>query len=148
MFSNINWDQIITELALAIIPVLGSWLTYLVHQAAKWIKEQTRIPMLDKYIDILDQAVEITVKALMPYVDDLKQANKNGKLTPEQISRVRQEALNSVNSQLCRTARKVLKSIYHDLDSTISNKLEAKLFDVKLLKENPGQYLSLSQTRR
>ncbi len=132
MLEHVNWDKLITELALAILPVLGSWLTYLVHQAAKWIKEQGQLPILDKYLDILDQAVETTVKALMPYVNDLKEANQDGKLTAEEISEVRQEALRIVHSQLSDTAQKILKRICKDIDQTIANRLEAKLYDIKM----------------
>ncbi|MTI85102.1 MAG: hypothetical protein FH756_14705 [Firmicutes bacterium] len=132
MLEHINWEKLITELALAILPVLGSWLTYLVHQAAKWIKEQGQLPILDRYLDILDQAVETTVKALMPYVNDLKEANQDGKLTAAEIAKVRQEALRMVHSQLSDTAQKILKRICKDIDQTISNRLEAKLYDIKM----------------
>ncbi|ABO51584.1 hypothetical protein Dred_3082 [Desulforamulus reducens MI-1] len=115
---------------LAVIPILLGWSAVLLHSALAHLKKQ-RDPDYGFYLELLDQAVSATVKALMPRVNKLKALNEERRLKPEQIIEIQQEAKGLVLQQLSETSRHMLRKLHQDLDRAITTRMEAWVYDVK-----------------
>ncbi|MBM7853676.1 type II secretory pathway component PulJ [Desulfohalotomaculum tongense] len=123
--------EMLIDLLLALIPVLGGWLVYLIHQSANYLRYRRRVPWLETYLRAVETAVDGAVKSLMPLVEEAKALNRGGKLTPEQAGAFKREAVARVKMQLNREARKILGMVYNDLDRLLAQRVEAHVYDIK-----------------
>ncbi|MTI80547.1 MAG: hypothetical protein FH758_06615 [Firmicutes bacterium] len=123
--------EMLADVLLALIPILGGWLVYLIHQSANYLKFRRRLPWLENYLRAVETAVDGAVKSLMPLVEEAKVLNRGGKLTPEQARGFKREALARVKMQMNNEARKILSMAYNDLDRLLAQRIEAHVYDVK-----------------
>lgn len=128
-----NWGQIGTELALALIPVLVTAIIAamsmgfaLLRQKYAWLqKTQT-----DEEVEAMAKGVVVSLQQSV--VDGLKAANEDGKLTPEEIAMVKQQALATLQQQLTEGQKKVLAAMTGDITAWLSGKIEKSLAEYKL----------------
>lgn len=123
--------EIAADTVLVLIPILGGWLVYLIHQSANYLKFRRRLPWLENYLRALETAVDGAVKSLMPLVEEAKVLNRSGKLTPDQAGGFKREAVARVKMQLNSEARKTLGMVYSDLDRFLAEKVEGCVYDIK-----------------
>ncbi|SHE66507.1 hypothetical protein [Desulforamulus putei] len=129
MAEEIRW--LLADLLLAAVPVMAGGLTLLLHRLVKNLKDGFAARQYWFYLDLLEQTVTVVVKSLMPRVNQMKSLNQERRLTPEQITQVQREAREMVMNQLSQAARQALGRLYRDLDSMITARIEAEVFDVK-----------------
>lgn len=124
-------EQFLWEVFLAAAPVILGWATLLLHRFLA-----TRQGGF--YLELLEQTVAVTVKALMTKVNEWKALNENGRLTPQQVQLIQQEAIKLVLNQLSAAARRALQRSYCDVEQVVAQYIEARVYDVKL-SQRPGQ---------
>lgn len=123
--------KILADLILAVLPVLGGWLVYLVHQLAGYLKAKRQLPKIEIYLAAVEMVVDGAVKSLMPLVEAAKYRNKEGKLTPEQVREFKKEALNRIKLQLSGEAKNLLSKLYNDLEYLLDQRVESCVYDIK-----------------
>ncbi|GAB6159314.1 hypothetical protein JCM39194_25140 [Desulfotomaculum varum] len=124
-------SQLLLDAALAAAPVMAGGIIMLVRQLVNYLKERRAARQYLFYLNLLEQTVIVTVKSLMPRVEQLKYQNPGGGLTAEQIQELQREARQLVLSQLSLAARQALQQLCRDLESMITARLEAALYDTK-----------------
>ncbi|MCD5406431.1 MAG: hypothetical protein LRZ99_01920 [Desulfotomaculum sp.] len=120
--------KILADLILAVLPVLGGWLVYLVHQLAGYLKAKRQLPKIEIYLAAVEMVVDGAVKSLMPLVEAAKYRNKEGKLTPEQVREFKKEALNRIKLQLSGEAKNLLSKLYNDLEYLLDQRVESCVY--------------------
>lgn len=79
--------QIVSNIFIALIGVLASWLTYRFN---KWMQLKNLTAALDTCLKM----TQVTVGELQQkFVDDMKMANEDGKLTPDEIKELNSSLL-------------------------------------------------------
>lgn len=128
-----NWTTILEQaFELVIYPVLsiaGIYLTYFISTKIKEIKHKTDNELAAKYLDMLDITIQNAVLATtQTYVDSLK---KQGKFDADAQKVAFKQTYDAVMSILTADAVKYITTAVGDLETYITNKIEA---DVKLSK--------------
>lgn len=128
-----NWTTILEQaFELVVYPVLsiaGIYLTYFISTKIKEIKQKTNNELTNKYLDMLDITIQNAVLATtQTYVDSLK---AEGKFDAEAQKAAFKHTYDAVMSILTADAVKYITTAVGDLETYITNKIEA---DVKLSK--------------
>lgn len=120
--------EILIEIALIIIPVVGAFLVIFIKKKTRELAERTKDIKQKKYIDIAGEVVRITVERLnQTLVDELKQSNIDGKLTSDEIKNVSIICKDTVCRTLNGEAIDALKEVYGDLDEWLKSKVESTI---------------------
>lgn len=115
-----DWNEIFTNFALAMIPILGTLLSGLVAVAIKWVNGKANNENVTKYTGILQTLVQQMVgQKQADIVDAIKEKSADGKLTAEEIVEITSETKSDIIRQLPDNANVVLEEIYGDLDELI-----------------------------
>lgn len=130
-----DWMNVLEQLfELVVYPVLsiaGVYLTYLISVKIKELKQKTADETAAKYLDMLNVTISNAVLATtQTYVDSLK---KQGKFDAEAQKVAFKQTYDAVMSVLTADAVKYITMLVGDLETYITNKIEA---DVKLTKVN------------
>lgn len=128
-----DWTSVLAQVfELVIYPVLtigGIYLTYLISVKIKELKQKTNNDTAKKYLDMLNDTISNTVLATtQTYVDGLK---KEGKFDAEAQKAAFKQTYDAVMSVLTADAVKYITTIVGDLETYVTNRIEA---DVKLCK--------------
>lgn len=128
-----DWMNILEQVfELVIYPVLGItgiYLTYLIDAKIKEVKQKTNDETAAKYLDMLNVTIQNAVLATtQTYVDTLK---KQGKFDEEAQKVAFKQTYDAVMKVLTEDAIKYVTSVVGDLETYVTNKIEA---DVKLSK--------------
>ena len=129
----INWTEVLTQVfELLIYPVIsigGIYLTYLISVKIKELKQKTNDDTAKKYLDMLNSTITSTVLATtQTYVEALKKQNK----FDEEAQKIAfQLTYDAVMKVLTADAIKYITEAVGDLDTYVTNKIEA---EVKLTK--------------
>ena len=128
-----DWMNVLEQLfELVIFPVLsiaGIYLTYLISVKITEIKQKTNDETAKKYLDMLETTIQNAVLATtQTYVDSLK---KQGKFDAEAQKEAFKQTYDAVMRVLTADAVKYLTESVGDLQTYITNKIEA---NVKLTK--------------
>lgn len=126
--------QMISEIInVCIIPLLGVLVTYLVkyiNAKSKELETTTDSAIAKKYISMLSTTISNCVIATNQiYVEDLK---KQGKFDAEAQKQALQMTLNAVLAVLNDEAKEYLTAVYGDLDTYITNQIEATVNQNKI----------------
>lgn len=128
-----DWTQVLKQIfELVIYPVLsigGIYLTYLISVKIKELKQKTKDDNAKKYLDMLDETIANAVLATtQTYVEALK---KEGKFDLDAQKNAFTQTYDAVMKVLTDDAKKYVITIVGDLETYVTNKIEAQ---VKLTK--------------
>lgn len=122
-------EQIFELIIYPVISIAGIYLTYLISVKIKELKQKTHDEMSKKYLDMLNETIGNAVLATtQTYVESLK---KQGKFDEEAQRVAFQQTYDAVMKVLTDDAIKYITESVGDLETYITNKIEA---DVKLTK--------------
>lgn len=129
-----NWTDILKPtFELVVYPVLsivGIYLTYLISVKINEIKQKTNNDTAKKYLDMLDNSITMAVlSTTQTYVEALK---KEGKFNEEAQKSAFKQTYEAVMKVLTEEAKKYIITIVGDLDTYVTNQIEAQ---VKLTKD-------------
>lgn len=119
-------------LEICLIPLLGVLTAYIIkyiNYKSNEIQEKVENDTADKYIQMLTDTISACVLATnQTYVEALK---KNNVFTAEAQKEAFNLTFNAIMSVLTEDAKKYLSTIYGDLDTYITNKIEAEVKFIK-----------------
>lgn len=108
-----------------LITLAGIYLTCLISVKIKEIKQKTENDTIDKYLNMLDDTIANAVLATtQTYVDSLKSA---GKFDLEAQKEAFKKTYDAVMNVLTDEARKYITESVGDLETYITNKIEAQV---------------------
>nr|DAM73064.1 MAG TPA: hypothetical protein [Bacteriophage sp.]DAU32991.1 MAG TPA: hypothetical protein [Caudoviricetes sp.] len=117
------------QMLIAILPILTTFIVRLLNLKSNEIKELTKNSKLDKYVDYAADIIKKSVIAVnQTFVDTLKEQNA---FTPEKQKEAFELAKKKILSMLNEDAKKVLASIYGDLNTFIDSQIEATVNSIK-----------------
>lgn len=128
-----DWGQIGTETAMALIPVLVLVVTALVTMAFTYLRQRytwLQKTQTDEEVEAMAKGVVVSLQQSV--VDGLKAASEDGKLTPEEIASIKQQALTALQLQLTEGQKKILATMTGDITAWLSGKIEKSLAEYKL----------------
>ena len=130
-----NWMMMLYQIFdLCIVPLLGVLTMYLVQfirMKSQEITDKTENELADKYIQMLTDTITACVIATnQTYVDALK---KQGKFDAEAQKEAFNLTFNAVMAVLSDEAKHYLASIYGDLTTYITTRIEAEVNVSKLV---------------
>lgn len=131
------WDTILPKLLEAVLPLLGILASWASIELAKFIKAKTKNEALAGALVRLNDVVFTVVKSLnQTVVDGLKAANADGRVTPEEVAKIKADALALVKSHIGPKGLDELLYVFGlkdeaALDKFVSDKVEAAVGDVK-----------------
>jgi hypothetical protein len=127
--------DIFNQLLLIIIPVLTAAAALVVA----WLRAKTREinrraeeERIKYNLDLLDKVVLQVAKALsQTLVEELEEAHADGRLSLEDMERVKLEALQHTYSIMDKSIIVMLRNVTNDLDCLICSKIESTLCELK-----------------
>lgn len=124
-----NWMDFLSQcFELVIFPVLGIagvYLVVLISTKINEIKSKTKNETTKKYLDMLNDTITATVLATtQTYVEALK---KEGKFDIEAQKKAFQQTYNCIMSTLTDEAKKYITEAIGDLETYVTNKIEAEV---------------------
>jgi hypothetical protein len=130
-----DWMMMLYQIfELCIVPLLGVLTMYLVQfirMKSQEITDKTENELADKYIQMLTDTITACVIATnQTYVDALK---KQGKFNAEAQKEAFNLTFNAVMAVLSDEAKRYLASIYGDLTTYITTRIEAEVNVSKLV---------------
>lgn len=117
--------QILIALAVALIGVGGTWLTV---QIGKFKKLQTVQIATD---EAKDAAITTVLELQQTVVDDLKAAAVDGKLTKEEIAKLKNDVISMSMAKLSEASIKVLTAAGADISAIITGAAESAINEIK-----------------
>jgi len=136
---NMNWDKFLGDLVEALIPILIALLTALIGYAITFLKKKTELIKDEQLRNIiqraLDEANEVADQAVLAtqqkFVDNIKKAREDGKLTKEEAKEAMDMAISYFKTHITDESLKILEELYIDVDKWLEDFLEAKLGQLK-----------------
>ena len=132
-----DWQQLVYDVILALVPVLASALIALIGAAFSYLRARYR--WMQESLTI--QQAESTLYALVQeanqeFVEAAKQAREDGKLTPEEAQETKQRVMTRFYMTLTREQFELLRAITGDLERWLSAKVEEMVVRAKLEAKN------------
>jgi len=122
-------QTVLVQLLIAILPILSVFIIRLLNLKSNEIKQHTKNSIFDKYIDYAADIIKKSVIAVnQTFVDILKEQNS---FTPEKQKEAFELAKKKILSMLNEDAKKVLASIYGDLNTFLDSQIEATVNKLK-----------------
>ena len=130
-----NLHPIVVVSLQILLPAIGTLLVALLGFGSAWlnakadqIKNETVQEKTTEYIFNLQQVMaSIVDAATKTVVDGLKEANADGKLTPEEQVQIKATVSNTIKAQLTEEGRAMLGTIVADIDIWIDAWIESYL---------------------
>jgi len=127
-----DWQQLVYDVILALIPVLVSAITALIGMSFtylrarhEWMQESRTVAQVESTLYALVQ------EANQEFVDKAKAAREDGKLTPEEAEEIKREVIARFYETLTAEQQKVLLAISDDVNRWISAKIEEMVVKAK-----------------
>jgi len=138
MFETIFSNETFVTFLGILIPILATAVGTAIVAAASYfvqsVKKKIENEQFDKYLRILEDAVyDVVGKLNQTIVEKLKAAAVDGKLTREEIEDLGASALYDIKAILGSRGIEVLQTVYEDLNSLITTKVESVINERKLL---------------
>lgn len=129
-------DDLLYKLIEILAPILMAALTYAAARLSLYIQAKTKNEWLKGALVRLDDAVVTVVREIQQtVVDAIKAANADGKITPAEITEIKEAALKAVKTHLGTKGllelAKILGLSDGALDGLITSKIEAAVHDLK-----------------
>lgn len=128
-----NWAKLGMEIAQGLIPVLVMVLIALIAMGFSYLRK--RVKWLDQIR--VDEQVEQMVKNVVislqeDIVEGFKEANEDGKLTPEEIAMIKQQALSNLMQLLTAEQQAVLATLTEDISAWLAGTIQRVLVEFKM----------------
>ena len=118
-------EQLFNLVVLPVITLGGIYLIYLMNVKIKEIKQKTNNDAANKYLDMLDDTISNAVLATtQTYVETLKKA---GKFDLDAQKEAFKKTYDAVMNVLTDEARKYITESVGDLETYVTNKIEAQV---------------------
>lgn len=132
----------IPQIIEALSPVLLAIIGWVGVQVAAFIRARTKNEVVSGVLIRLDDAVIVAVKeSLQVYVDAIKEASQDGRLTDDEKARAKELAIASVKSHIgVKGLKEIVTVLGLDagmLDKFIGSRIEAAVSDTKMVAVNP-----------
>lgn len=128
-----DWGRIVTELLIALLPLLVLVITGAIAYGAAYIKQRYIWAKEARVVGAVESTVRDVVLSLQQrVVDDLKAANADGKLTAAEKDEIKRNALQTLQQQITKGQQAILQAITADVTGWLANKLERALVEHKL----------------
>ena len=122
-------QAVLVQLLIAILPILSAFIIRLLNIKSNEIKQLTRNKLLDNYINYATDIIQKSVIAVNQiFVEKLKEQNA---FTPEKQKEAFELAKQKILSMLNEDAKKILASIYGDLNTFLDSQIEATVNNLK-----------------
>ena len=134
-----DWNKFLGDILEALVPLLVALLTALVGYAISFLRKKIE-SITDESIraiinDALEEADRVAEEAVLAtqqkFVDDIKKAREDGKLTREEALQALQMAKQYFISHLSGSSKEILFNLYENFDQWLEDFLEAKLGYIK-----------------
>jgi len=134
-----DWNKFLGDILEALIPLLVALLTALVGYAISFLRKKIE-SITDESIraiinNALEEAGRVAEEAVLAtqqkFVDDIKKAREDGKLTREEALQALQMAKQYFISHLSGSSKEILFNLYENFDQWLEDFLEAKLGYIK-----------------
>jgi len=134
-----DWNKFLGDILEALIPLLVALLTALVGYAISFLRKKIE-SITDESIRViisnaLEEADRVAEEAVLAtqqkFVDDIKKAREDGKLTQEEALQALQMAKQYFISHLSGSSKEILFNLYENFDQWLEDFLEAKLGYIK-----------------
>ena len=127
-------QTVLVQLLIAILPILSAFIIRLLNLKSNEIKQLTKNSKLDKYIDYAADIIKKSVIAVnQTFVEKLKE---QGAFTKEKQKEAFELAKKKILSMLNEDSKKVLASIYGDLNTFLDSQIEATVNNLKIKELN------------
>lgn len=114
------------------VNLIGFLLVIMLGFVVKYLKENVKNSTVTKTVDIFERVVNNSIAFVQQtIVDDLKEANADGKLTDEEKEYVKKRAIAAINAQLSTEAKEVLAQVFGDIDDIIDKWIESSVTKLK-----------------
>ena len=127
-----DWQQLVYNVILALVPVLAAALTALIGMGFtylraryEWMQEARTVAQVESTLYALVQ------EANQELVDKAKAAREDGKLTPEEAEEIKREVIARFYETLTMEQGKILQAITDDIDRWLSAKIEEMVVKAK-----------------
>ena len=127
-----DWQQLVYDVILALVPVLVSAITALIGMGFtylraryEWMQESRTVAQVESTLYALVQ------EANQEFVDKAKAAREDGKLTPEEAEEIKREVIARFYETLTVEQGKILQAITDDIDRWLSAKIEEMVVKAK-----------------
>ena len=128
-------DEILKTVAPYIASVIGLLMSWGVYELNQYIRGKTKNEAAIAAMDTLGKITQTTVQGL---AQTAAGSLADGKFTQAEASQLKQQAVDTVKSQITPELDKQLSLAVNDLDTFVSSKTEAAVLDVKIAKATAG----------
>jgi hypothetical protein len=127
-------DELISQVLLAIVPVALAAITYASAALARYLRARTDSEYWTGVVNRLDRATHDVVAELeQTVVSGLRKASEDGRITPEEARRIREEATGKILEYLgpkgVATAERIMDR--DALEAIVRAKIEAAVHDMR-----------------
>jgi rRNA-processing protein FCF1 len=128
-----DWERIVTELLIALVPLLTMVLTAAIAYGAAYLRQRNAWLKEARTVDAVEDQARDTVLALQQtLVDELKAAKADGKLTDEEKAAIKAKALERLESKITESQAAILAAITGDVSAWLADRIERVLVEHKL----------------
>lgn len=137
-----NWDKFLADILETLIPILVALLTALVGYGIAFLKKKTEALRDEKIKSLINNALneadrvaeEAILATQQKFVDDIKKASEDGKLTKEEAIQALEMAKAYFMSHITSTSKEVIAQLFDNLNEWLEDLIEAKLGQIKTLR--------------
>jgi hypothetical protein len=124
----IHWDQVLTDIIAAFVPVLATAVTALISFGAAYLRQRYNWARETHVVEEIEKILQaVVLEAQQTLVDNLKSANAEGKLTPAEANMVKQKVLARANALMTAQQHKTLRRCTSDPAGWLSARVEETL---------------------
>lgn len=124
--------EILNPVLIAVLTALSSFVIYGLNQFTKWVKIKIDIALqeqdqiyAERIINVALDAIETAVlETKQTYVDAIKEAREDGKLTPDEMKKAMTQSFIKSKQLMGDAVYKALSEIIPDVASWIQSKIE------------------------
>ena len=130
-----DWNKIFGDILEALIPILVALLTALVGYAITFLKKKTDAlkdekikTLIDNALDEAESVADDAIAATQQkFVDDIKKAREDGKLTKEEAAQALEMAKQYFISHIKGSSKSILQQLFPNFEQWLGDFIEAKI---------------------
>lgn len=129
-------EVVVSTFVEVLVPIIatavGTVLIALARNISIYLSKKTQSDLIDKYIKLLESTVIDVVQGLnQTTVSKLKEASSDGKLTPEEIESINEDAAMTIKNILGVEGMEILNTAFSDFDKLVASKIERAVLETK-----------------
>jgi len=130
-----DWNKIFGDILEALIPILVALLTALVGYAIAFLKKKTDALKDERIKTLIDNALneaesvadDAIAATQQKFVDDIKKAREDGKLTKEEAAQALEMAKQYFISHIRESSKSILQQLFTNFEQWLTDFIEAKI---------------------